>query len=77
LQADAVGSAERIYDFAGLVLENEVRTAMKKWATVNPPGSRGEHRYSPAEFGLTAGEIRRAFSEYLDRYGDLCHARAG
>jgi len=72
LQADAVGVAERIYEFAGLRLEDGVRTAMTKWGEQNQAGSRGEHRYTPEEFGLTADDIRSDFAEYLDRFGDYC-----
>ena len=32
------------------------------------PGRRGEHRYSPEEFGLTDDLIRAEFAEYYDHY---------
>jgi hypothetical protein len=72
LNTDPVGTAEEIYDFAGLRLDDGVRTAMVQWSEENRAGSRGEHRYSPEEFGLTADEIRAAFAEYLERFGALC-----
>jgi hypothetical protein len=75
LHADPVGVAERVYDFAGLRLDDHVRTAMTEWSAQNRAGSRGEHRYSAEEFGLTTNEIRHAFAEYLDRYGDYCAPR--
>ena len=62
-------TAERIYDFAGLHLADEVRSAMAGWDAQNRAGSRGAHHYTPEEFGLSAPEIRDAFSEYIDRYG--------
>ena len=53
LQADPVGVADRIYDFAGLELTDELRTAMAEWSHANQAGSRGEHSYRAEEFGLT------------------------
>lgn len=75
LQADAVRVAERIYEFAGLRLDDGVRTAMTEWGDQNKAGSRGAHRYTPEEFGLTADDIRSDFAEYLDRFGSYCAQR--
>jgi hypothetical protein len=72
LNADPVGTAEHIYEFAGLDLSDDVRTAMTAWSDQNQAGARGEHRYSAEEFGLTTDEIRSEFAEYLDRFGDYC-----
>jgi hypothetical protein len=76
LQADPIGTAERIYDFAGLHLDANVRTAMADWSAQNTAGSRGEHRYSAEEFGLTETQIRAEFAEYLDRFGGYCAPRS-
>jgi hypothetical protein len=70
--ADPVGTVEQIYAFAGLELRDEVRRAIEEWAPDNQPGSRGAHGNRAEDFGLTADGIRRAFGEYLDRYGPLC-----
>jgi hypothetical protein len=72
MEADPVAVAERIYAFAGRTLTDDVRTVMGNWATSNRRGSRGEHRYTADEFGLSEGEIQTAFAEYLDEYGSLC-----
>jgi hypothetical protein len=72
LESDPVAVAMRIYGFVGLRLDSPVRTAMARWASENHPGSRGEHRYSAEEFGLTAQSIRQSFAPYLDRFGDHC-----
>ena len=63
LNADPLGIAERIYEFAGLELRPEVRTAMTSWTEQNQPGSRGAHTYTAEEFGLTDEEIRTKFAE--------------
>jgi hypothetical protein len=72
LQADPVGVAERIYEFAGLRLDDSVRDAMVSWSAQNQAGSRGEHHYTAEEFGLTAAEIHSEFAAYLERFGDYC-----
>jgi hypothetical protein len=60
---------------AGLHLTDAVRAAMAAWSEQNQAGSRGAHHYNAEEFGLTDAEIRSAFAEYLDRYGDYCAPR--
>jgi hypothetical protein len=72
LEADPLGVAKRIYEFAGLALDGEVRAAMAGWAAGNRRGSRPEHRYTAEEYGLTPAEITRSFAGYLDRYGASC-----
>ena len=68
LNADPLGTAERIYEFAQLKLKSSVRDAMKLWSEQNRAGSRGTHEYSAEEFGLTEEEIRDKFAEYIGRY---------
>ena len=71
-EADAVGTAERIYDFLGLPLTTEVQQDMAEWAVRNRRGARGEHRYAAADYGLDDDGIRRAFAPYLDAFGEFC-----
>jgi hypothetical protein len=72
VEIDPVGTAQRVYDFAGLRLPDDVRDAMARWAAENRRGARGEHRYRASDFGLADDEIRSAFGEYLDRFGGYC-----
>jgi hypothetical protein len=72
LEDDPIATAERIYDFAGISLDDELRSAMTQWSATNQRGARGAHHYSAGEFGLTPEEIRAAFGDYLDKYGELC-----
>ena len=76
LRARPLGIAQRIYDFAGIDLTDDVRAAMVDWSSGKEAGPRGEHRYAPEEFGLTDDQIREAFSEYLDRFGEYCRPRS-
>jgi Sulfotransferase family len=68
LDADPVGTAERIYDFLGLELDGSIRSSMAQWSAANRPGARGRHRYSAEEYGLTKSEIRTAFKDYIERF---------
>ena len=74
LETDPVATAERVYDFAGLTLPADARAAMVEWAAGNQRGSRGEHRYQPEEYGLTAARITEAFAPYLEEFGAYCSA---
>ena len=68
LEEDAVGTARRIHDFLGLVLDGTTGQAMESWAASNRRGVRGEHRYAPEDYGMTAAEIRRAFAPYIEAF---------
>jgi hypothetical protein len=68
LEADAVGTAERIYDFLNLKMKDSTRVAMGEWAAANRRGSRGHHRYAAEEYGFTTADIRLAFREYIERF---------
>jgi hypothetical protein len=68
LESDPIGIAERVYDVAQLTLSGEQRSAMSEWAANNRRGSRGIHRYSPEDYGLTAADINDAFAPYLQRF---------
>jgi hypothetical protein len=72
IEVDPIGAAARVCDFAGLRLPDDVRGRMAEWAADNRRGSRGEHRYRAAEFGLTDQEIRSGFGEYRERFGRYC-----
>jgi hypothetical protein len=72
LEADAVAVAERVYAGAGLSLDPQMATAMGEWAAANRRGSRGAHRYSLEEYGLSPDEVTDAFAPYLARFGHLC-----
>ncbi len=68
LEVDAVGTAERIYDFIGRELEDSTCAVMGEWAANNRRGARGEHRYTAEEYGVTTEEIRSAFADYIERF---------
>jgi hypothetical protein len=75
LAANPIGVAERVYAVAGLELTGSVCDAMQTWSAQNAAGSRGEHRYSAEEFGVTEAEIRDVFADYFARFGRHCASR--
>lgn len=68
LEADPAGTAERIHAFLGVDLDDATRKAMVGWAIENRRGSRGAHRYSAEEYGLTEEKIRAEFAAYVERF---------
>lgn len=76
LETDPVAIAQRVYEFAGLELSDEVRTVMKGWAGENQRGSSGRHDYTAEEFGLSSERIADAFAGYLEEFGTYCRRAA-
>jgi hypothetical protein len=69
LVADPVGVAVNLSAWLGVDLNDGVRARMRAWVEDNPQGQHGEHRYDPAELGVTAAAVERQFGDYADRYG--------
>lgn len=70
LRQDPLGEVERIYDRFALQLSDEAREAMSRFA--NEKGrqkhAHGGHRYTAAQFGMTADSLRRRFAGYMERF---------
>lgn len=67
--ADPFTTVERIYGNLGRELSPSARETMSAWQERNRKGVHGEHRYAPEDFGLTAGQIREGFADYIQRFG--------
>ena len=65
---DPVGAIERIYAFIGMDLTEQATTEMGQRIAEKPEMSHGVHRYNVADFGLSEGEIRERFGDYVERY---------
>jgi hypothetical protein len=68
LQSDPVGAIERAYSAVGLTFPATSRSAVAAWAEQHKPRGRSVPGRDLADFGLTADEVRQAFSGYLDQY---------
>lgn len=66
--ADPMGVVRRIYSHFDFELTPQAEQRMLDRIAADPESSRGEHRYTLAEFGLDEGEIRERFAAYSRRY---------
>ena len=71
LTSAVMPAIERIHAAAGFELTNEARKAMLDWERANPQGKHGQRSYTIEHFGLTESEVRAAFADYLQRFGNL------
>jgi hypothetical protein len=68
LVADPIAAVERVYDYFGLELADEVRAGMERWMVEHPRHKHGVHRYTLEQFGLSKEEVERAAAPYHDRF---------
>jgi len=59
---------ERIYWHFGLELGSETADAMRAHIRENPQHRHGSHRYSLAEYGLSAEAVRARLADYVERF---------
>ncbi len=69
LVADPLALVRRLYAHFGAELAPAAEARMRAWRAEHPPGERGAHRYSAAEFGLEAGALRERFADYMRACG--------
>lgn len=65
---DAVGTFEKTYAALDMEISDDLRARIQDYATRNAKGSKGAHRYTAEEYGLTDAGIRDAFGAYIDRF---------
>jgi len=68
LIADPLGTIRRIYEFLGVNLDEKAELMMKEWQASNRSGSHGTHNYEPADFGLSAAQIRADYDFYIEHF---------
>jgi Sulfotransferase family len=67
LVADPVGTAESVYARFGLPFTGAAAAAMRALSAGRPAGpAAAPHRYTLADFGLTAGQVDERFAAYLE-----------
>jgi hypothetical protein len=59
-----------VYARCAMELSGEAEARMRQYLERHPRGLYGEHRYSPAAFGLNHAQEEQLYGEYLSRYGD-------
>jgi hypothetical protein len=60
---------ERIYAFIGMDITDALRLGFERRIEEKPELSRGEHRYSITNFGMTEAQAREPFDSYIRHYG--------
>jgi hypothetical protein len=68
LVADPMGTVLRIYDWLALELRPAVENALAVWQTENRSGAHGTHRYTAAQYGLDAAQIRSEYDFYIRHF---------
>jgi hypothetical protein len=69
LTADPLPTLERVYERAGLELDERARTAFVRYLDEHPRGKGGQVRYHLArDFGVEPATLRRRFQFYFERF---------
>jgi Sulfotransferase family len=68
--ADPMSVIRTVYARCAMELSGEAEARMRQYLERHPRGLYGEHRYSPAAFGLNHAQEEQLYGEYLSRYGD-------
>ncbi|MFT4570840.1 MAG: hypothetical protein ACI8TX_001231 [Hyphomicrobiaceae bacterium] len=61
-------SIERVYDYFGLALTDDAARMMRDYIASNPQGKHGSHRYSLAQYGLSAEAVRDRLGFYIEHF---------
>ena len=65
---DPLGVVRGIHERFDEPLTGEAEAAMQAYLANNPKGKHGSHSYDLAEFGLSKGEVRERFKDYIESY---------
>ncbi|MBI5505447.1 MAG: sulfotransferase [Deltaproteobacteria bacterium] len=68
LLRDPMATVRHIYARFGLALSAEAEVAMKRCLAESPQHKHGVHRYSLAQWGLSAEGVRRQFARYREAF---------
>ncbi|WP_159980131.1 MULTISPECIES: sulfotransferase [unclassified Novosphingobium] len=68
-------TVEAIYRFIDMEIPEETRAALGRRIDEKPELSRGVHRYSITDYGMSTDEARAPFTDYIQRY-DLLEKRS-
>jgi hypothetical protein len=68
LVADPQNTVRRVYVWLGLTLAEDVAKTIFDWQGTHVMGTGGTHRYTPEQFGLSAGQIRSDYDFYIRHF---------
>jgi hypothetical protein len=62
---------QRIYDFFGWRLDNEIKARMGTWLEQDAKAHHGAHQYTAAQFGLSEPQLLEDYSSYRDKHIEM------
>lgn len=68
LAADPVEAVRRVYAFAAIPFTAATEAGARGWPADNPAGKHGKHVYALEDYGLSAGEVRAVYADYIAAY---------
>ncbi|MET0138255.1 MAG: sulfotransferase, partial [Sphingobium sp.] len=71
LMADPVAAIRDLYDKFDLPFTPEYADAIRAWLAANPADKHGKHVYALADYGLSEGEVREIYGDYIDYFGEF------
>jgi sulfotransferase family protein len=69
LVSNPLGALKRLYHHFGLPLESDAAANIYRTVEAKPDGGHRANRYSFADYGIDADEIREQFAHYMARFG--------
>lgn len=71
MRPDPMPAMERLYEWLGTELTDEVADNMRTWWATNPADKQGIHDYTPEQYGIDVDALRAQFAFYNDRFTDV------
>ena len=68
MRPDPIPAIERLYEWLGEELTDDVATRMQTWWETNPADQQGIHDYNPEQYGIDIDDLRAQFAFYNDRF---------
>jgi hypothetical protein len=68
LRPDPMPAVERLYEWLGMELTDDVAERMRTWWASNPADKHGIHAYKPEQYGIDLDQLRSQFAFYNDRF---------
>ena len=65
---DPIGTARGIYAAIGEEFTPAVEASMQGFLDANPKSKHGKHEYTLEEYGLSTGQVREVFKDYIEDY---------
>ena len=66
--ADGPGVTEKIYNFIGLPLRQEAKSAMRNWDENHGKQSAGKHRYTLEDYAIEESVVERSCDAYIKQF---------